>query len=44
MPIIKEKDRYELGKVLSGLTNPVKLLMFTQDFECLFCGSVTSFL
>jgi glutaredoxin-like protein len=38
MPIIKEKDRYELGKVLSGLTNPVKLLMFTQDFECLFCA------
>lgn len=44
MPIITEKDRHELGKVLSGLTNPVQLIMFTQDFECQFCAQTRSLL
>ena len=44
MSIIKEKDRHEFGKVLSGLPNPVKLLMFTQDFECQSCVQTRSLL
>jgi glutaredoxin-like protein len=44
MPMIKEKHRHEISKALSGITNPVRLLMFTQDFECQFCAQTRSLL
>jgi glutaredoxin-like protein len=39
MPLISEKDADFLkGEFESGLVNPVKLVMFTQEFECQFCA------
>jgi glutaredoxin-like protein len=38
MPLISAKDAEHLRQEFeSGLTNPVKLLMFTQTVECQFC-------
>jgi glutaredoxin-like protein len=38
MSLISEKDADFLrGEFESGLANPVKLLMFTQEHECQFC-------
>jgi glutaredoxin-like protein len=44
MALIKERDRHELERVFSGLTNPVQLIMFTQDFECQSCSLAHSLL
>lgn len=37
MPILSERDRTEIQKILGGLPNPVKLINFTQTFECDSC-------
>ena len=38
MSLISDKDAEFLkGEFESGLVNPVKLVMFTQEFECQFC-------
>ena len=37
MALLKEEDRQHLIKEFEALQNPVKLLMFTQEFECQYC-------
>ena len=37
MAIIKEKEKKKVVKILADLKNPVKLIMFTQEFECESC-------
>jgi glutaredoxin-like protein len=37
MPLLDEKTRGEVTAELADLEKPVKLVMFTQDFECQFC-------
>ncbi len=37
MSILKDKEREYVKKHLEKLTNPVKLVLFTQEFECQFC-------
>ncbi|MDG6905106.1 MAG: thioredoxin family protein [Nitrososphaerota archaeon] len=38
MPMISDKDREHIKKMFSGkLPNPVKLVVFTQEFECQYC-------
>ena len=37
MALIQEKDRIEIAKRLAGMTNPVKLVNFTQEKECAYC-------
>jgi glutaredoxin-like protein len=37
MAMIKDDDRQKVSERLSRLPNPVKLLVFTQETECLFC-------
>jgi len=37
MPLLQEKDREQVRQMFAELTNPVKLVMFTQEFECDFC-------
>lgn len=37
MPILKEKERELVQKQFEALTNPVKLVMFTQKIECDYC-------
>jgi glutaredoxin-like protein len=38
MPMLEEEVRTEATKFLGDLPNPVRLVMFTQDFECDFCS------
>jgi glutaredoxin-like protein len=38
MPMLKDEDKKEVGNQLAELENPVRLVMFTQDFECDFCS------
>jgi len=37
MAILKDDDRKQLTKIFEQLTNPVKLILFTQDIECDYC-------
>lgn len=37
MPILKEREREEVQKQFEALSNPVKLVMFTQKIECDYC-------
>ena len=37
MPLLDEKTREQVSAELDGLEKPVKLIMFTQEFECQFC-------
>lgn len=37
MPLLNEEIRQEVAKFLEGLPNPVRLVMFTQEFECEYC-------
>lgn len=37
MALLDEKIRQEVKTALGELPNPVRLLMFTQEFECQFC-------
>jgi glutaredoxin-like protein len=38
MALLKEKDKNHLIKEFEGLTQPVKILMFTQENECQYCS------
>jgi glutaredoxin-like protein len=38
MPMLKDEDKKEVAKQLVELVNPVRLLMFTQEFECNYCA------
>lgn len=40
MSLLTNKDRIEVKRRLTGLPNPVKLVMFTQEFECEYCKVV----
>ncbi len=37
MGIISEKDREQLIKILKSIPNDVRIVMFTQEFECEYC-------
>jgi len=37
MSLLQDKDREQVQQLFAGLSNPVKLVMFTQEFECEFC-------
>ena len=37
MSLLKEKDRKYLEKEFAQLTKPVRLVLFTQEFECATC-------
>lgn len=37
MPLIGERERTEIRKILGEMKNPVKLVNFTQTFECDTC-------
>ncbi len=37
MAIIGEKDKKQIQERLKGMVNPVKLVNFTQEMECLYC-------
>lgn len=39
MTLLRDEDREEVGKQLAELTNPVRLIMFTQAMECDFCAN-----
>ena len=38
MGLIKDRERAQIQKKFAALANPVRLLMFTQDFECEYCS------
>ena len=38
MPLLDAKTRQAVAAELANLTNPVKLVMFTQTFECQYCA------
>jgi alkyl hydroperoxide reductase subunit AhpF len=37
MAFLEEKDRIEVQKRLNEMEHPVKVINFTQKFECQFC-------
>ena len=37
MSLLNEKDRKKLIDRFEGLDQPVKLIVFSQDFECQYC-------
>ena len=37
MGMLKESDRKTVAERLSGLSDPVKMVVFTQEMECMFC-------
>lgn len=37
MALMDENTREEVREILTALDRPVKLLMFTQEFECAYC-------
>lgn len=38
MDLIKDRERGQIQKKFQAITNPVKLLMFTQEHECEYCA------
>jgi len=38
MSLLKEEDRRQIAEQFEALTNPVKLVMFTQQLECDYCA------
>jgi glutaredoxin-like protein len=38
MPLLDDKTREQVSAELADLQNPVKLVMFTQTFECQYCS------
>ncbi len=38
MPLMDDKTRQQVREMLSDLTGPVTLLMFSQEFECQMCA------
>jgi len=37
MPLLNDEIRQEVSKILANLPGPVRLVMFTQEFECEYC-------
>ncbi|MCJ7737852.1 MAG: thioredoxin family protein [Anaerolineae bacterium] len=37
MPLLDQKTAEQVRKELTGLTSPVRLVVFTQEFECTYC-------
>jgi len=37
MPLLNNEIRQEVSKILADLPGPVRLVMFTQEFECEYC-------
>lgn len=37
MGILKDQDKEKVAKYFDAVKNPVKVVMFTQDFECEYC-------
>jgi len=37
MPLLNDEIRHEVSKILANLPGPVRLVMFTQEFECEYC-------
>lgn len=37
MPLLRDKDREQVRQEFDSLTDPVKLVMFTQEIECEYC-------
>lgn len=37
MSLLKEEDRQRLIEEFAGLQHPIKLIVFSQEFECQFC-------
>ena len=37
MPLLQDKDREQVQQLFASLSEPVKLVMFTQEFECELC-------
>jgi glutaredoxin-like protein len=37
MPLLNDEIRQEVSKILADLPGPVRLVMFTQKFECEYC-------
>lgn len=44
MSLIQEKDREPIRKRLEELEHPVKILNFTQEFECTYCSETRQLL
>lgn len=42
MPLLDEKIRNEIGEVLKAMGSDVRLVSFTQDFECHSCSDTRS--
>lgn len=38
MPLLKESDRTEVAKIFEALSEPVRIINFTQSFECDGCS------
>ncbi len=38
MPLLNDEIRQEVSKILANLPGPVRLVMFTQQFECEYCA------
>lgn len=38
MNLIRDRERDQIKRKFAALAHPVKLLMFTQDFECEYCS------
>lgn len=38
MPLLNEEVQEQVKQQLAGLGNPVRLIMFTQEFECQYCA------
>jgi glutaredoxin-like protein len=38
MPLLDENTRQQVASELADLENPVKLIVFTQTFECQYCA------
>lgn len=37
MPMMSDKDRKAVAEQLEGLENNVKMIVFTQEIECMYC-------
>jgi glutaredoxin-like protein len=38
MPLLNEEIREQVRQQLADLASPVRLVMFTQEFECMYCA------
>jgi len=42
MGLLKENDKKAISQQLAGLTGPVKIINFTQEFECNYCSDTAA--